>query len=346
MKAFIHKSALAVFAGLACCSVLFAQDARYDCPRCEDTGKVGCSACKNDRYFWCDQCKRRSACSVCEGPGWILCPECGGQDAKAERRFLLEGRKEPEKIGEAVGTKLHSIETPRFRLLTDIDHRKSHRYALLLEAYSAKLNIIFGNAPDDKIWKGKCVVYLFQPRDAFVKFAVTVDGKPEVAASGGYSCPSPDKPLIVLFKESRTDDDAARTIIHELAHVHLDAYHEPGPIPRWVHEGVAQRFEFFHKVETSRRKESLKLVKKALDDNRLMPLTELAEMKFGPAELLPYAAAWSAIDFLMASNNEAFVTWIKLMKDGEDQHSAFEAAFGASLAEASRAWQKHVRQLK
>ena len=324
-------------------SLLFAEEAEYDCPHCADTGKQACAACKAENGFWCSECAERVNCDKCSGLGWVLCPKCGGKDAKAERDFLLEQRKQRQKISQAVGTRLRCIETPRFRLFTDIDHRKSHRYAQILEIYSDKYNATFGSDPGTKVWEGRCDVYLFQPREAFVKFAAIVDGKPEVAASGGYSCPSPAGPLIVLFKESRTDDDTIRTIIHELAHVHLDLYHRRGQIPVWVHEGVAQRFEFSYKPETSWRKESLKRVKKALDEGALMPLDELCEMKFGHDEPLPYTASWAAVDFLMTTDKAAFVKWIKLMKEGEDQRAAFEPAFAASLSSANRAWTGFIR---
>jgi len=327
-------------------TALYAGEPEYDCPHCKDTGKVDCPACKANRDFWCSECAERANCPVCRGLGWILCPKCGGKDAKAERDFLLEQREKREKIGEAVGTKLRCIETSRFRFFTDIGHRKSHRYALLLESYADKYNTAFGNEAGECVWEDKCNVYLFQPREAFVKFAATVDGKPEVAASGGYSYPSPAGPMVVLFKESRTDDDTIRTIIHELAHIHLDLYHKQAPLPDWVHEGVAQRFEFSHNHETSRRGESVKRLKKALENCTLMPLTELSEMRFGADELLPYAAAWAAVDFLTSGDRAAFVAWIKLMKDGQDQHTAFETAFGAPLRSANRAWVNYIRAMK
>ena len=325
---------------------LAAEEQAYDCAACRDTGKAVCPVCKAQEGLWCSECASHHACRFCSGIGWILCTTCGGKDARAERTFLLEQRNKRDKISEAVGTKLRCIETPRFRLFTDIDHRKSHQYALILESYAEKYNAMFGNEPREKAWQGKCDVYLFQPRKAFVKFVVTVDGKPEVAESGGYSYPSPGGPLIGLFKESRTDEDTIRTIIHELAHVFLDVYHGDGTLPVWVHEGLAQRFEFTYEPETSRRKESLERIKEALDAGKLMPLNELAEMKFGPSELLPYAASWSAVDFLMTTDKPAFVKWIKLMKEGQDQRAAFEAAFARPLAAAGRAWRVQLSKQK
>ncbi|NQT20181.1 MAG: DUF1570 domain-containing protein [Planctomycetes bacterium] len=325
---------------------LHAQEQEYDCTACKDTGKIVCHICKARQGLWCSECASRYACPFCSGIGWILCTSCGGEDAKAELTFLLEQRDKRDKIGQAVGTNLRCIETAWFRLFTDIDHRKAHQYALILETYAEKYNATFGNEPKDKLWKDKCDVYLFQPRKAFVKFAVTVDGRPEAAGSGGYSYPSPAGPLIVLFNESRTDDDTLRTIIHELAHVFLAVYHGDSTLPVWVHEGIAQRFEFTHKPETSRRKEAARRIREALNAGKLMPLRELAEVKFGPADNLPYAAAWSAIDFLMTTDKPAFVKWVKLMKEGQDQHKAFEAAFARPLGAASRAWRAQLGKQK
>jgi len=328
---------------------------QYHCPYCHDTGKIECPACRQGLDFWCSECARHNICPVCHGLGWILCPYCGGKDARSEHDFLLEQQRKNSELEEAVGTRLRRIETPRFRLVTDIDHQKSHDYALLLERFCRTFNTTFGKDPDDRAWDGRCNVYLFQPREAFVKFAAVVDGKSELAASGGYSYPSPGGPMIVLFKEARSDDDTIRIIIHELAHIYLNNYRPDTPghappaeirLPVWVHEGVAQRFEFSYKTPTSRRGESLKLLKHALKDKTLMPLQELAEMKFGPAELLPYAASWSAVDFLMTSNRPAFITWIKLMKDGQQQHDAFRNAFGFPIPSADRPWRAYISRLK
>ena len=337
----------------------------YRCPYCKDTGKIECPACRQGRKFWCSECAAENVCPVCQSIGWILCPYCGGEDAKSEHEFHLEHLKRDENLNKAVGTKLRRIETPRFALITDIDHEKSHEFALLLEHFCRVFNTNFGNEPEDRPWAGRCSVYLFQPREAFVKFAATVDARPELAAAGGYSYPSPGGPMIVLFKESRSDDDTLRIIIHELAHVFLGSYptdkqpqqdsektpqKEPAPscasLPVWLHEGVAQLFEFMHKTETSRRAESLRLVKQAYRNKTLMPMEELAEMKFGANELLPYAVSWSAVDFLMSTDRPAFVKWMAMMKNGVDQHEAFRRSFGFPLGAANRAWRAHIRRLK
>jgi len=316
------------------------------CERCGNTGKIPCPVCKNNVEFWCSECHQDVECNICGGIGWILCDKCGGENARAERDFLLEQRKQHKRVSEAVGTKLRLIETPRFRLFTDIDHQLSHQYALLLESFCRKFNETFGHKPDEKLWQHRCDVYLFQPREAFVKFAVTVDNRPEVAASGGYSSPSPAQPLIVLFNESRSGDDTVRTIIHELAHVYLDLYYKTGPIPQWVHEGVAQNFEFMHKTETSRREKSLETLRKSMNAGMLMPLHELSELKINPSDLLPYAASWSGVEFLMQRDSHAFIRWIKEMKDGIDQHTAFRDAYGRSMASLTRPWFAHIRRRK
>jgi len=318
----------------------------HDCPECGNTGKVLCPACRAGRDLWCSECAAKTHCKTCDGLGWVLCPRCGGGDALAERTFMLSLSDEQARIGQAVGTAVRRIETPRFRLINDVDHRKSHLYAQLIEKYAEKFNDTFGRGAAEKMWEEKCDVYLFNSREAFVKFAVIVDGRPEVVSSGGYSCPSPARPLVVLFKESRNDDDTIRAIIHELAHVYLGLFYKNATVPDWVQEGVAQDFEFSYKTETSRRKESVKILKAAIEANRLMSLTELSAMKFSPTEPLPYAASWSAVSFLISTDKKAFVEWVKLMKDGKDQHTAFSAIFAGPMPSANAAWRQYIGRLK
>ena len=312
------------------------------------TGKSAASApapcpdCRADRNFWCSECAARSACKTCGGIGWV----CTGDSTVAQRDVLQKQQDELSRINTVVGTRLRSVETLRFRLLTDIAHRQSHTYAQLFERYAEKFNDTFGKQPDEKIWHDTCDVFLFDSRESFEKFATLVDARPQVAASGGYSCPSGERPRVVLFKDSHDDNDASRAIIHELAHVYLALFHTGRTIPEWVHEGVAQDFEFSHKASGSRRKDSLKILHNALENDTLMTLPELSQMKFTPDKLLPYAASWSAVSFLMAKDKQAFVEMVKQMKEGKDQDAAFAAAFGVTLDSANGPWLLYVARMK
>ena len=301
-----------------------------------------CPNCRADRDFWCSECAARSGCKTCGGSGWV----CTGDNTVAQRDLLQKQQHELARINTVIGTKLRSVETPRLRLFTDVDHRLSHKCAQLFERYIEKFNDTFDRQPEEKIWRDTCDVYLFNSRETFEKFATSIDARPQVAGSGGYSCPSSERPRAVLFKDSRNDQEASRAIVHELAHIYLALFHTDRPLPDWVQEGVAQDFEFSYKASGSRRKDSLKVLRNAIENNTLMTLPELSQMKFTPDKLLPYAASWSAVGFLTAKDRPSFGEFVKLMKEGKDQDAALAAAFGMSFEAANAAWRQYVARMK
>jgi len=318
------------------------EDAPDDCQaQAVEPAVKPCPECRGKQEFWCSECAAKSPCKLCGGSGWVRADGSGPAlfDVGGAAAWLA-------RINALLGTGLRRVETRRFRLITDVAHRQSHRYAITFEKYADRFNDTFGAARGEQVWRETCEVYLFGKRESFEQFAREVDGKPEVAASGGYSSPSADRPRVVLFADSLDDDEISRVIIHELTHVYLGLYDGDGPLPQWVHEGVAQDFEFSYKTRGSRRKASLKIVRKALDDNMLMTLAELSQMKFKNSDLLPYAASWSAVSCLMAKDAGAFVRWVKLMKQGKEQEPAFEAAFGCTMEAANEAWRGCVVRLK
>ncbi|HUU70770.1 MAG TPA: DUF1570 domain-containing protein [Planctomycetota bacterium] len=333
-----------ILAGIALFSCVGAagQDEHGDCPVQAGTPVVkACPECRAKQGFWCSECAAKSPCKLCGGSGWLLADGSGPAPAD-----VAGAAADLARVNSILGTSLRRVETPRFRILTDVPHRQSHRYALLIEKYAGRFNDTFGIGQGEQMWRETCEVYLFDSRESFEKFAKNVDGKPDVAASGGYSSPSADRPRVVLFTDSRDEDEISRVIIHELTHVYLALFYAEGQLPCWVHEGVAQDFEFSYKTSGSRRKASLKIVRKALDDNTLMSLAELSQMKFTPSDLLPYAASWSAVNCLMAKDRAAFVQWVKLMKQGQDQQAAFSSAFASTLDAANAAWRAYIPRQK
>jgi len=69
-------------------------------------------------------------------------------------------------------------------------------------------------------------------------------------------------------------------------------------------------------------------------------------MKFTPSDLLPYAASWSAVNCLMAKDRAAFVQWVKLMKQAQDQQAAFSSAFASTFDATNAAWRAYIPRQK
>lgn len=109
--------------------------------------------------------------------------------------------------------------------------------------------------------------------------------------------------VIINLEQLRTQgfEKLGTLLVHELAHVYLDVRCK-GPVPRWLHEGVAQTIA----GEVTGSATSL-LVANTLD--RLIPLSEI-EHRF-PAglerEQLAYRESYSVVQFLVSSRHDGSV---------------------------------------
>jgi tetratricopeptide (TPR) repeat protein len=124
----------------------------------------------------------------------------------------------------------------------------------------------------------------------------------------------------------RVSEPLERVIRHELVHALLHAKGR-GHVPRWLHEGLAQRFE-------------PRGVEPALRAAR-------AQLGPGPASLDPfsYAKSLTFVAFLEEEYSLGRVMWlVELLAEARPEHDAFLEAFGAGREELVDAWGRWLRR--
>lgn len=117
-----------------------------------------------------------------------------------------------------------------------------------------------------------------------------------------------------------------RVLRHELVHALLHVKGR-GRVPRWLHEGLAQRFE------PRRLEPALRTVRRDLGD--------------APAALEPfsYPKSLAFVAFLEDEYSLGRVTWlVELLAEGHAEHDAFLEAFGAGREELVEAWGRWLRR--
>ena len=115
--------------------------------------------------------------------------------------------------------------------------------------------------------------------------------------------------------------ELARVARHELVHA-LIAAKGPGGVPRWLHEGLAQRLE-------------------PRDPARAVSGVRAAWKSAGTAGIDPfsYPTALSFTAWLDESHGRARLIWlVELLASGRAEDAAFDEAFGASKDELVTAW--------
>ncbi len=118
-----------------------------------------------------------------------------------------------------------------------------------------------------------------------------------------------------------TSPELVRVVRHELVHA-LIAAKGPGGVPRWLHEGMAQRLE---PRDPARAAAAVRAAAKAAGGVGLEPFS--------------YPTALSFTAFLDEEHGRARLIWlIDLLAGGAAEEGAFDEAFGASRDELVAAW--------
>ena len=221
----------------------------------------------------------------------------------------------------------------------------AHQYARRAEQAYTVLQQHFLVKKSQVVWKGKCFVCLFQRRERFQQFVATFDpGATAPEQSGGMAWPRPVNPTLALFRGNHADDDLYRTMVHELAHLFLQLFDRPVKIHDWIHEGVAQFFEFKHRTRQDRVQRWKRLVARAVRSRRHVPWALFVTQRLNAGDHLGYAQAWSITAFLVEKGRGRYGKFILNLKAGLEQDEALKQSFGLSLDRMEWAWMRYVDQ--
>ncbi len=182
-----------------------------------------------------------------------------------------------------------------------------------LEERYAELSGAFRHAPEQPI------TVLLYPAQQFRD--VTQVGE---AVRGVYD----GKIRVPLGGLSRLDGRARRVLVHELAHAFVQSKTR-GNCPRWLHEGIAQRFEGRPLTRA--------------DVAKVRSLLGSAEPESWESRGLSYPAALSLTSFLESLRGwDGLLELLDRLGRGEAAAAALEAAYGAPYEELCRRWAVEV----
>ncbi|MEW6358226.1 MAG: DUF1570 domain-containing protein [Planctomycetota bacterium] len=209
-----------------------------------------------------------------------------------------------------------------------------------------KMTKTFEVGKGDLLWAGKCIVNLFEEPNQFAEFAVKIDGFDDAITKnvGGYFSHRGRFVHIAIPKTEQGGKGFESTLIHEGAHAFLQLFNEDVFIKPWIHEGVAQYFEYkcFPNDPEWRYK------KMAIGSERML----LADLRAADTFITPdaakmsryYAFSWSALDFMIRANPKKFVKFIRALKKGKSEEEAIEEGFGCTMREFEQSWVTQMRK--
>jgi hypothetical protein len=245
-----------------------------------------------------------------------------------------------------LGTKLKGIETRHFIIFSDFPSAERAKQAETAEyLYRSFDNVFKITVNRDKLWDGKCLLFLFEKQEDFVKFAKSFDYY-DASQSGGYFYIEGNQVRVTLYRPPPGQFRKLEEIlVHETAHAFLHFYRKVVAIPKWLDEGLAEYFRFEYNPESPEKKFYMALVRNKVKkkENRSAWMMMTVTNPTGPEDVEGYATAWSMVDFLLKYDKPRFVYFVKLVKEGVRQEEALRKSYGGwNYVRFEAAWKNYV----
>ncbi|HUW57425.1 MAG TPA: DUF1570 domain-containing protein [Planctomycetota bacterium] len=261
-------------------------------------------------------------------------------------KVVAEQRTRGERVQDAVGVKTYTLETDHFIIHTTFikaDHKAIMRRCEQLYEHFDEVFRISKNS--DRMWDGKCVFYCFKERSEFIAFSTTVHGFAGQLAGGYFRAQGGQCEVVIpnLHGAERFEE----TMVHEGAHAFLHFYRDPGHIPTWVHEGVAQYFQFEMSPESTMLRMMRRIVREGAKTGGILPLVTLANSRrpSGGGDHVGYAYAWGYIRYMIERDPRKFTAFIRGLKGGLDAEDALKQAYDWDFDEMQKRWNRAAGRL-
>ena len=262
--------------------------------------------------------------------------------AEQLKRIVDEQRSRSTRVEDAVGKTVHTLETNHFIIHTTFPKPDHKLLKKLCEKLYAGFDAIFDMTEnDDRMWDGKCVMYFFASRAEFLKFARVVHGFPGQRAGGYFRARGSQCEVVIPNLGGR--ERFKETMVHEGAHAFLHFYRQPGRVPTWVHEGVAQHFQFKEFPKSSMLRAVKRTLSRDAKSGRCLKLKDLANSRRPAAgDHEGYSYAYSYVSYMIHKKPRAFAGFIRGLKSGLGAEEALENAYGWDFEAMQKRWRKAV----
>ena len=268
----------------------------------------------------------RSGAHVVVGPGMVPEPETD------PAKILQEQRDRGEVTSKLLGVPVVTLESEHFIIHTTFERGDAAGLSAFAEKLYGRLRRALGAGSDEAFtWTGKVVLYAFARRDEFTEFAERAHRFPGRVAGAYFRAVSGQAELVVARNGGRKRFE--QDLTHEATHLFLHFYRHPGRVPNWLHEGMAQSFEFEAFRSCQAHVNARKRIARDLAAHKLMKLDDLLgpDRPGSASDLAGYDTAWSFVEYLRKKRRSQLLNYLRELKDGADSGQAAKKAFGVEL---------------
>lgn len=225
-------------------------------------------------------------------------------------------------------TNLKNVKTNNFFI--NYSKATPENYPKTLEGLLVLFKMIFSTGSDEKLFKGRIEVYLWDKKNDYIRFANEFENFDSSNAAGYFNITKNGWPRFSIHLDTISGNiEASQTanfkvLFHEGTHAMFSQYLSESPLPTWINEGLAEYFaiaifeEFYPQLKAKYDLKSpyLQFLKKQLAENKLRPFPQLFHQQ-GTAngnDYEAYALSWCLTSLMLKNYKEQIVAFIKKVK--------------------------------
>ena len=253
---------------------------------------------------------------------------CTPEQAKRCLDQAAEWAKQTEKFCPTV----HLVETPHFLIYSAWDRSNDAALTDICERLYQALCQQFDIPVDQNIWVGKCAIYVFWQKDHFTRFCLEVFGRGNPAAAG--FCGHDGRGFcFIAMGPARSRNWFFEVLVHEATHAFVSRYLTNRNIPTWVNEGLADYMASTLLTNTYASRKYVSATRQALrgrDPRGVFQGVGLNEFDYGIAQ------SW--VQYLIARDRQAFIQFVRLLKEGAADEQALQQAYKLTHEQLVQQW--------
>ena len=216
-----------------------------------------------------------------------------------------------------------------FAITTQLAPRHDDEVVRRFEQAYAQVAELFGHRGEPP-WPGRCEVYCLRSRQEFERLVAHLGQIRPHAESHAFQIATGSKVMILLDSSAWLGQSQIfPRFAHEVTHAFLTHYAGLAPLPLWVHEGLAQHFEFQQPEAKADAKRHQRLMTEGLAQRRVKAMrAALRADAIDEADELAYAMTWRLVEELLAADRSRFAQFVRKLKAGACVEEALVQVYG------------------
>ena len=251
-------------------------------------------------------------------------------------------KQEAQQVQRNLGRPLREYEDDNFLVYSDLDASEARRWVGLLDDMYDRLLDMFDLPAGKNIFRGKCLIYIFENERDYYRYCGQVLGFPGGGTAG--VCESRgDGMAVVAFFRQRDTLNFAHVLVHESAHAFVHRYRSFPQIPSWINEGIAEYVA--HALVDNRGFGVSDWGGRAADARlQLQRAGSLRGMlDVGHIDGWQYPVAHELCQFMVRQSASRYRAFIDAIKDGKNWEQALNEDYGLTRQKLVQAFGDSIR---